>query len=444
MKKLFYFWGCQIPARLPFLEKSIRLMMRQLGQSVEDLPGFTCCPERTLLKSLGSDVWELTAVRNLANAERADPEAILITPCNGCSSTLKTVAIELKNDPARHEAFNNRLRGVKLTYRGSARIVHLVEFLHDHVTTAKLGEHVSQPLVGMRIAVHPGCHFSSPSHAVYFDNPLRPQKFDAVIEALGAEAGDYPLKDLCCGQDLANTGHPDDAIALMRTKVLDLQKGEVDALAVCCPACFIQFDHKQYLLKKQGEDLSMPVFFVSELIALAAGASPDDIGLSQHRMDCKPFVKKWHDHLAQRQAAAEVLDLELTLACLSCQACVNDCPTCLINDKFDPPAIMTKLLQGKLDEVLEEGLFWLCMQCHTCTEMCPQRFGMEAVFTALREIAVSRGMMPKGTKMGFEAFEKSGMLGDPAAEKQRKKLGLDPLPKSGYEELMKLLKREKS
>ena len=139
MKKLFYFWGCQIPARLPFLEKSIRLMMRQMGQSVEDLPGFTCCPERTLLKSLGSDVWELTAVRNLANAERADPEAILITPCNGCSSTLKTVAIELKNDPARHEAFNNRLSGVKLTYRGSARIVHHVEFLHDHVTTAKLG-----------------------------------------------------------------------------------------------------------------------------------------------------------------------------------------------------------------------------------------------------------------------------------------------------------------
>ena len=139
-----------------------------------------------------------------------------------------------------------------------------------------------------------------------------------------------------------------------------------------------------------------------------------------------------------------MLDLELTLTCLRCQACVNDCPTCLINDKFDPPAIMTKLLQGKLDEVLEEGAFWLCMQCHTCTEMCPQRFGMEVVFSALREIAVSRGVMPKGTKMGLEAFEKSGLLGDPAAEKQRKKLGLDPLPKGGYEELMKLLKRDKS
>ncbi len=49
--------------------------MRQMGQSVEDLSGFTCCPERTLLKSLGSDVWELTAVRNLANAERAEHTA---------------------------------------------------------------------------------------------------------------------------------------------------------------------------------------------------------------------------------------------------------------------------------------------------------------------------------------------------------------------------------
>jgi heterodisulfide reductase subunit B len=443
MKKFFYFWGCQIPARLPFLEKSIRLMMHQLGQTVEDLPGFTCCPERTLLKSLGSNVWELTGVRNLANAERADPEALLITPCNGCSSTLKTVAIELKEHPAKHQAFNDRLHEVKLSYRGTGRVVHLVEFLHDHVTPAKLHDCVSQPLVGMRIAVHPGCHFSSPSHAVFFDNPLHPRKFDAVIETLGAEVVDYSLKELCCGQELANTGHPDDAVALMRTKVLNLQQDQVDALAVCCPACFIQFDHKQYLLKKQGENLSLPVFFISELIALAAGATADDIGLSQHRIDCEPFLKKWHDHLEQRQAAAELLDLDLTLQCLRCQACVNDCPTCLITDKFDPPAIMTKLLQGKLDDVLEEGQFWLCMQCHTCTELCPQRFGMEAVFSALREIAVKRGIMPKGTKMGIEAFEKTGLLGDPA-EKQRKSMGLEPLPKTGYDELMKLLKREKS
>ena len=68
MRDTVFFWGCQIPARLPFIEKSIRTVMEILGKDIADIEGFTCCPEAALVKSMGEEEWLIAAARNLANA----------------------------------------------------------------------------------------------------------------------------------------------------------------------------------------------------------------------------------------------------------------------------------------------------------------------------------------------------------------------------------------
>ena len=43
-KRVKLFTGCVIPNRLPFLEKSARLVFEKLDIILEDAP-FTCCPD---------------------------------------------------------------------------------------------------------------------------------------------------------------------------------------------------------------------------------------------------------------------------------------------------------------------------------------------------------------------------------------------------------------
>ncbi|CAD7768641.1 hypothetical protein FHEFKHOI_00374 [Candidatus Methanoperedenaceae archaeon GB50] len=57
----------------------------------------------------------------------------------------------------------------------------------------------------MNIAVHYGCHVIRLSSAIHFDDPNQPTKFDLLVETLGAKSVDYPVKMLCCGNDLSNT-----------------------------------------------------------------------------------------------------------------------------------------------------------------------------------------------------------------------------------------------
>ncbi len=48
MPSYAYFWGCYVPARLPFMEKATRLAFDQLGVDAVDVEGLTCCPEKTM------------------------------------------------------------------------------------------------------------------------------------------------------------------------------------------------------------------------------------------------------------------------------------------------------------------------------------------------------------------------------------------------------------
>ena len=252
MSRYIYFWGCQIPAHLPFVEKSIRLVMERVGKSVDDVGGFTCCPETALVRSMGEELWTLTAARNLANAERCDKEPVLITPCNGCSSTLKTVWSELDADPQKKTEINQRLAEVGMHYQGNVRVKHIAEFFHQDVGLTKIKEHVAKPLVGMRVAIHTGCHFSRPNTPAMFDTAFFPRALDELLEALSAEVVPYRTRELCCGQELARVDAVDDSLQMMRTKLLDVRNEGIDAIVVCCPACFTQFDHRQYLIQRQG------------------------------------------------------------------------------------------------------------------------------------------------------------------------------------------------
>ncbi|MBC7292895.1 MAG: hypothetical protein H5T84_02085, partial [Thermoleophilia bacterium] len=250
MRQATVFWGCTIPARFPFIEQATRLALPLVGLDLVDAPGFTCCPETTLVKPAYSEVYYLTAARNLAVAERAGLP--LLTPCNGCYSTFKSVLSELKTDWRRRQNINSVLAECGLNYTGNIDVRHLVEWLAEELGPAALAKSIRKPLWGMRLAVHYGCHLLRPSPAVRWDNPLEPTKFEQLVRALGAVVVDYPTKMDCCGGALDRVGKREQALALCRGKLADVGDHGADALVVCCPSCFQQFDLNQAAVLRES------------------------------------------------------------------------------------------------------------------------------------------------------------------------------------------------
>lgn len=438
------FWGCTIPARLPFLEKSTRLVLQELDTTLHEADGFTCCPEGVLAKANSQDAFYAAAARNLAIAERTGRD--LITPCNGCYSTFKETESHLQTEWRAKDRINAALEaadedcpGVEpLRYEGTARIWHLAEYLIDNVGIESVASHVKRPLNNLRIAVHYGCHMLRPQPAIRWDDALHPTKFEELISALGATVVDYPSKMQCCGGALDRVGARDSSLAFARRKLNDLDNAQVDALIVACPSCFLQFDLNQAALKRMKEDYDIPVFFLSEILALAFGTDPETLGLEGHKIDTAPFFEKWDRARAYNEHLARHFDVALLNKCNGCRACKDDCPVCKIDPTFRPNDLIADLVEGRMDEAIASGEAFKCVECFSCQELCHSRIGMAETMRILKNLGVARGVAPSSVTSSFETVLEQGTLGTPRSS-ARKKLGLGAPPASGGDALEKVL-----
>jgi len=427
------FWGCTIQARFAFMEKSTRLVAEKIGIGLHEIDGVTCCPTKSI--KLGGDLtWYVTAARNLCLAQNMGMD--LVTPCNGCYSTLRSAAAKLNLDAQLRKEVNKVLAEIGFEYDGTLQIKHFIEVLYDDIGLDKIKKNITRPLDGTNIAVHYGCHMIRPSSAIHFDDPNHPTKFDLLVEALGANSVNYTTKMLCCGNDLSTTEDPSDAVTLSREKLLEIQE-IADAMTMMCPACFTQFDSKQYLMQKAGEHLHMPIIYFTELMGLAFGFEPSQLGMDMHRVETESFVEKWHECSDHLKSARQYFDLADIKRCYECCACIDDCPVTKQIPQFEPNRIIGDIIHGKLDQIVESPDIWYCTNCYTCYELCPQKFGMVQVFDRLKNLASERDIAPAGIKDVLKLFHDTGKLGEPTA--MRKKLKLPEPPASGTDELKKLI-----
>ena len=249
---------------------------------------------------------------------------------------------------------------------------------------------------------------------------------------------DYPTKMQCCGGALDRVGERDSSLSFARRKLQDLQANEVDALVVVCPSCFQQFDLNQAALQRAKEDIHVPVLYLSELIALAYGHEPAELGLDMHRVSVQPFLDKWNARSVDKTRLAEDFDVALLNKCDACRACKDDCPVCKVDPTFRPNDVIAELVNGNLDEVLASGQVWKCLECYTCQELCHSDIGMAETFRKLKELAIASGTGPESVTQSYQMFLETGSLGKPK-DGARKKLGLEPLPANGGDAIARLM-----
>ena len=284
-----FFPGCMIPLRLPYMENAARKALGALGVELLNMPNASCCGDPISFQSLNKETWMAVASRNLCIAEEMGKD--LLTLCSGCYETLKTANVKLKRDQRLRNQLNEALSAVGKEFKGTIEVKNLLEALQN-LGAGRIRDRVVKPLKSLRVAAHYGCHLVRPSDILNFDDPMKPAVLDQFIELTGAESIPYLKKMLCCGAGLRMVD-TEKSLKLVEMKLGYVEAAEADCMAVLCPYCMIQYDLTQRMIKREGgSNPQMPVLYYAEMLCLAMGMQPKELGLRLHRTSTEPVLKK--------------------------------------------------------------------------------------------------------------------------------------------------------
>lgn len=293
MTKLSLFLGCIVPNRYPGIEKATKLCLQKLEVEASILPDASCCPAPGVFKSFDKATWLALASRNIVLSEKMERD--ILTVCNGCYSSLADANTELKNDPEMKACTNNCLKGIGMEFKGTIEVRHIIEFIYKEFGPKKLREYIEVPL-DLKVALHYGCHLVRPSKERNLGTE-EPTFFDELVEATGAKSIDYTDKMMCCGAGGGvRSGHFAESLEMLEHKLACIQKAGVDCIVNACPFCHLQFDRGQLAVnEKFGTDYSIPVLHYSQLLGLALGFSPDQLGIEQNAVQNLEFLAKIYE-----------------------------------------------------------------------------------------------------------------------------------------------------
>ena len=282
-KSFYHFLGCIIPHRYPSVEKAAKLVFRDLDMELLDMDGATCCPAPGVFGSFDRVTWATIAARNLTIAEAGGHP--ITTGCNGCFASLWEANHELKHDAELREKVNENLAVIDREFRGTIEVWHYVDALYKIAGFDKIRQKVTRPLKGVRMALHPGCHWMRPKLLKQKDDSERPRIFRELCETSGAEYVPYKDELICCGAGGAvRTADVKISLEFTMQKFDSLIKaGGADMMITPCPFCQLQLDMGQVEIQKYfGKEYTLDILHVVELLALAFGHEPDEFGLATH------------------------------------------------------------------------------------------------------------------------------------------------------------------
>lgn len=281
--KYALFLGCTVPVRTMAYEVSTRSVMKKLGIDLVDLEDFGCCGFP--LESIDHDTYLSVAARNLAVAEAEGLP--VMTMCSACNGSLLKAHAAMQDQKMR-EKINENLKPIGREYSGTTEVKHAARVLYENLD--KISD-MAKP-VNLKIAAHYGCHYTKPSE-IYpdFEDHEVPYSLEEVITAVGATPVQYENKKQCCGGAILGI---DEAVSLemVRQKLSHVKAAGADAMVLVCPFCDIMYDVNQKRIESNtGEKFGIPVLFLPQLVGLALGIPPDELGLKLNRVPVRKLLK---------------------------------------------------------------------------------------------------------------------------------------------------------
>ena len=286
--KLLYFPGCTLKTSAKNLEKSAFAVMDALGHEMVEMDDWTCCG---VVASLAGDdlMHHLAPLRSLIHVEDQGENKV-VTLCDMCCNTLKQTNLRVKENPDDLETLN-LFMDRENDYKGTVKVIHFLEFLRDEIGFDVIKKKVKHPLKDIKIMPYYGCMLLRPRE-VAIDDAEEPTILSDLLSALGAEVVDNPFKIECCGS--YHTVENKELVSKRAHRITSFAtERDSDAMVLSCPLCKFNLDARGKEAEKMFKGYKqIPVYYYTQLIAIALGLDPEVCGFDQHVVDPLPLLKK--------------------------------------------------------------------------------------------------------------------------------------------------------
>lgn len=284
-----FFPGCTLESAANELMISTQKVAEALGIALIELEGWTCCGA-SHIQDISEDLALSINARNIALGEALG--APILTVCNTCTLMLRSAKQRLDEDAAAKARANEGLQAAAMRYEGTSEVTHLLWMLIRDYGLENLQQKVKRPLTGLKVANFYGCHILRPPQTMGFENHLNPQSMEMVVAALGAESVDFDQRLACCG---FHAVFPAEREVLKKTgdNCISARESGADVMVTPCPLCQMQLDMYQPDAQKRFEaSIHMPILHLPQLIGLALGFEPEELGIKRHIIDAIPVLEQ--------------------------------------------------------------------------------------------------------------------------------------------------------
>jgi heterodisulfide reductase subunit B len=273
--RIGYYPGCSLHATARQFDESLKAVAAPLDLELVEIEDWSCCGASSA-HAASHLLGVALPARNLALAEAQGHDAVL-APCAACYNRLASARHEAANDPA----LAAKLPGILgRPFANRVAVRNILDVLKQLSPAVK--EKATAPLAGLKVACYYGCLLVRPPEVVAFDDPEDPSSMEDVCRAAGAEPVKWNRRLDCCGGafSLSRTA----SVVRLGTAVLaDARAAGAQAVVVACPMCHSNLDFRQAAIAAHaGWTDGMPILFVTQVVGLALGLDPRDLGLDRH------------------------------------------------------------------------------------------------------------------------------------------------------------------
>lgn len=286
--EIAYYPGCTLHASSELYDIQSKLVFRKLGVELKEIDDWNCCGATSAAKTDEFLAVALPA-RNLGIAD-ASGYAEMVIPCSSCYSRTLVSQKRLADDPALRETINS---GLSQKVEGRIKIRSILELLIPKAETGVISEKTIKKLEGLKVACYYGCLLTRfPCDIEVPDDVENPQGMETVCKALGAKTLEWGYKTDCCGA-AASVNDTDASLLLMSRIMKDALARGANCFVTTCPMCQFNLDvYQDQIGEKHGISQRLPVYFITELIGIAMGISPQEMQIDRHFVDAMGLLKE--------------------------------------------------------------------------------------------------------------------------------------------------------
>lgn len=280
--KVAYWPGCVSRGFTPELHGSMEKVAPLLDIELVELDRASCCGAGVIAEH-SQELADTLNARTFALAQQVEGADLMMNICSTCQGAQSECQQRLDASAEYRGHVNETISGEGLEYEANIVNKNFLWVLVEEIGLENLKGLVKRPLTDLRVGPFYGCYIVRPTDRLKIDseNP-RDRYLGMVIEALGGTVIDYAGSHKCCGFPII-TMNKEASLAQAGRHLGDATDSGADCLVTPCPLCHLNLDLQQPMAAKQvGRDLQMPVLHLPQLVGLALGLEPKELGLRRH------------------------------------------------------------------------------------------------------------------------------------------------------------------